>query len=141
MSSNPPVWSLWLWVIKIASKCRTSSRNICCRKSGPQSSEIVRLEVLIRIEVRKRLSRGSVDLQTWHWQPISGTPPDVPVPRNVTSINPKIAERCDKKNEFLKHQQLFARRHGEKIQRNAKRMLVHPYFSNKVSTFSVLIFW
>jgi hypothetical protein len=30
------------------------------------------------------LSRGSLEVQTAHVQPIIGTPLDVPVPRNVT---------------------------------------------------------
>ena len=34
---------------------------------------------------RRRLSRGSGDEHTWHWQPITGIPCDVPVLRNVTS--------------------------------------------------------
>jgi hypothetical protein len=34
-------------------------------------------------EVRKRLSRGSFDVQTGQPQPITGTPWEVPVPRNV----------------------------------------------------------
>jgi hypothetical protein len=33
--------------------------------------------------LRRRLSRGSVDVQTSQEQPIMGTPPLVPVPRKV----------------------------------------------------------
>ncbi|MDB5013981.1 MAG: hypothetical protein JWQ25_2183, partial [Daejeonella sp.] len=35
-------------------------------------------------ETLKRLSRGSLDLQTEHSQAITGTPCEVPVPKNVT---------------------------------------------------------
>ena len=35
---------------------------------------------------RKRLSRGSADVQTGHVQPISGTPVDVPLPNIVSFI-------------------------------------------------------
>ena len=42
-----------------------------------------------KAEVRKRLSRGSLLLQTAQLQPNTGTPLDVPVPRKVrTSPNP-----------------------------------------------------
>ena len=37
-------------------------------------------------DVRKRLSRGSLDVQTLQLQPITGMPCDVPVPRNVKCI-------------------------------------------------------
>ncbi len=37
-------------------------------------------------EQRVRLSRGSVLLHTSHWHPITGTPHDVPVPKNVNLI-------------------------------------------------------
>jgi hypothetical protein len=37
-------------------------------------------------DVRRRLSRGSLERHTSHWQPIVGTPCDVPVPRNVKRI-------------------------------------------------------
>ena len=40
--------------------------------------------ISIRIEGRVRWSRGSVERQTSHRQPIIGTPCEVPVPRNVT---------------------------------------------------------
>jgi hypothetical protein len=40
----------------------------------------------INIDGRVRLSRGSVDRQTAHVQPIIGTPWDVPVPRKVTLV-------------------------------------------------------
>jgi hypothetical protein len=37
-----------------------------------------------KIDVRKRLSLGSLEVQISHWQAITGTPCDVPVPKNVT---------------------------------------------------------
>ena len=40
--------------------------------------------VLMRIDARDRLSRGSVDVQVPHSQPIIGTPCDVPVPSTST---------------------------------------------------------
>ena len=36
-----------------------------------------------QIEHRMRLLRRSVDVHTWHSQPMRGTPTDVPVPRKV----------------------------------------------------------
>ncbi len=42
--------------------------------------------VLIWIDVRRRLSRESVDLQTAHVHPITGIPCEVPVPKNVICI-------------------------------------------------------
>ena len=42
--------------------------------------------VSTRSDVRRRESRGSVLVQTGHVQPVSGTPVDVPVPRNVIFI-------------------------------------------------------
>jgi hypothetical protein len=40
--------------------------------------------VWIKTDDRNLLSLGSVDLQTSQWQPITGTPWEVPVPKNVT---------------------------------------------------------
>ena len=40
--------------------------------------------VWIRIDARERLSRGSVERQVAHSQPIIGTPCDVPVPSTST---------------------------------------------------------
>ena len=38
----------------------------------------------MRMETRKRLSRGSSEVQVSHSQAMEGTPVDVPVPRNVS---------------------------------------------------------
>ena len=43
--------------------------------------------VSTKTDVRSRLSRGSVLVHTGHVQPVSGTPVDVPVPRNVIFIS------------------------------------------------------
>ena len=66
--------------------CDTSSRNICSRKSGPASMMNLLLRSSIIAEVRKRLSRLSIERQTSQVHPITGTPCDVPVPRNVKRI-------------------------------------------------------
>ena len=66
--------------------CWTFSRNICCRKSGPASITSVIPSVSIRAEVRSRLSRLSGEVQTQHPQEITGTPCEVPVPRNVSLV-------------------------------------------------------
>ena len=42
--------------------------------------------VSTKTDVRSRLSRGSVLVHIGHVQPVSGTPVDVPVPRNVIFI-------------------------------------------------------
>ena len=42
--------------------------------------------ISMRSDVRRRELRGSVLVQTGHVQPVSGTPVDVPVPRNVIFI-------------------------------------------------------
>src|SRR5258708_36233048 len=48
-------------------------------------SRIVAL-ISIFTDCRNRLLRGSSEAQTAHRQPTTGTPVDVPVPRNVTSM-------------------------------------------------------
>ena len=60
--------------------------DICWRKSGPQSSRMRLLLVSTNIDVRSRLSRGSRLVHTGQVQPVSGTPVEVPVPRNVIFI-------------------------------------------------------
>ena len=60
--------------------------DICLRKSGPQSRRMRFPSVSTKTDVRSRLSRGSVLVHTGHVQPVSGTPVDVPVPRNVIFI-------------------------------------------------------
>jgi hypothetical protein len=61
----------------------TPAFSICCLKSGPESTTSVASLVSIKIDERKRLSCLSVDWQTGHWQATTGTPCDVPVPKNV----------------------------------------------------------
>src|SRR5262249_3446957 len=90
MSSRPKTWSAWQCVINSASSRSIFSRNACWRKSaetsitrrrGPPSTGISTIR-----PGRSRLSRGSVDRQTEHSDPIIGTPTDVPVPRKVIRI-------------------------------------------------------
>jgi hypothetical protein len=45
----------------------------------------------IEIDGRQRVSRGSLDVQVSHEQPIIGTPWEVPVPRNLTAQGPVTA--------------------------------------------------
>src|SRR5687767_1860872 len=59
-------------------------RSACCRKSDEVSTSTVRPACSTITETRRRLSRGSSDLQVTHSQPIEGTPVDVPVPRKVS---------------------------------------------------------
>lgn len=69
-----------------ASRCDIPSRNICCRKSGPQSMQTAVDSFSTIIDVRVRLSRGSFDLHTSHPHPMTGTPCDVPQPKTVIVI-------------------------------------------------------
>lgn len=61
-------------------------RNICCRKSGPQSINMFLSPTVRHTDERSRLSRGSADRHTSQEQPIMGTPVDVPVPKNSICI-------------------------------------------------------
>ena len=45
------------------------------------------VDVSTRATLRRRLSRTSLLRQTLHWHPSEGTPPEVPVPKNVTLIS------------------------------------------------------
>jgi hypothetical protein len=45
----------------------------------------------IRIAQRRRLLRGSGEVQTGHLQPIKGTPLEVPQPRTVTRMGYRAA--------------------------------------------------
>src|SRR5687768_4416059 len=45
-------------------------------------------------ETRRRLSRGSSDVQVSHSQPIDGTPVEVPVPRKVSFIPFVLCSLC-----------------------------------------------
>jgi hypothetical protein len=60
--------------------------NICWRKSGPVSITIEVLSDSIKKEVRSRLSFILAERQTSHEQAITGTPCEVPVPRNIPFI-------------------------------------------------------
>lgn len=64
---------------------KEEARSICSLKSGPQSINITASSVCSRDDARKRLSRGSVEVQTGQVQPISGTPVEVPLP-NILSF-------------------------------------------------------
>jgi hypothetical protein len=57
--------------------------------------QIVVVGVSIKIEVRKRLSRGSVDLHTSQLHDTIGTPPEVPVPKKVTLMGVFILQSED----------------------------------------------
>ena len=78
MSDQYPIYAL-----------KEDARNICSRKSGPQSINITASSVYNKDDARNRLSRGSAEVQTSHLQPISGTPVDVPLP-NILSFIPSI---------------------------------------------------
>ena len=52
--------------------------------SGPQSIRIRVVFVSSKQTLRSLLSLGSLLSQTGQWHPRDGTPPDVPVPSNVT---------------------------------------------------------
>src|SRR3954447_3596831 len=49
----------------------------------------------MKIDGRSRLSRGSVERQTGHSHAMTGTPCDVPVPRNVTRAGTLISRNDD----------------------------------------------
>ena len=55
--------------------------------------------VSIIAEVRRRLSRLSSERHTAHWQPITGTPCDVPVPRKLIFIATKIQNKTRKERQ------------------------------------------
>jgi hypothetical protein len=56
------------------------------RKSGPQSISNRVCSVSTSAEHLNRLSFAFVLWQTSHWQPMVGTPHDVPVPKKVSFI-------------------------------------------------------
>ena len=60
------------------------SRSACSRKSGPLSTKTHTSGVSIKMEARVRVSSGSDDVQILQSQPITGTPTEVLVPRNVS---------------------------------------------------------
>src|SRR5207248_9669536 len=67
----------------MASRRSKPARIACWRKSGVVSMTTFWPSRDKRMEGRRRLSRGSVELQTRHGQPSVGTPIDVPEPRTV----------------------------------------------------------
>src|SRR4051812_49325458 len=67
----------------MASKCFTQARSIWYLKSGPESITITLPSASNKTEVRRRLSCLSVDVHTSQSQAITGTPCEVPVPKNV----------------------------------------------------------
>src|SRR6185503_20708302 len=71
-------------VINTASSRFKPNRKACWRKSEEVSTKTDWPACSMRIETRKRLSRGSFDVQVSQSQAIEGTPVDVPVPRNVS---------------------------------------------------------
>ena len=57
-----------------------------CPEIGTAVYQYHRIVRMQQADARKRLSRGSADVQTGHVQPISGTPVDVPLPNIVSFI-------------------------------------------------------
>src|SRR6185503_7973635 len=63
-------------------------RRPCSRRSVPVSIRTEAPSHSRRTDGRRRLSRGSVEVQTLQRQVRTGTPVEVPVPRNVTRTVP-----------------------------------------------------
>ena len=59
------------------------ARRTCARKSGVVSMTMLASSELIRMEGRRRVSRGSAERQTSQEQPMVGTPELVPEPRTL----------------------------------------------------------
>src|SRR6266404_2684377 len=59
------------------------ARSACVRKSGVVSIKTFWPFRESRMDVRIRLSRGSLEVQTAQWQPMVGTPMEVPEPSTV----------------------------------------------------------
>ena len=78
------MWSAWEWVSSTASICSTQLAMHWRRNSGPASTCTCVSPSTTWIDARVRLFRGSSDRHTSQLQAITGTPWDVPVPRNVT---------------------------------------------------------
>src|SRR5437868_9743587 len=72
--------------MRTASSHFKPKRKACCRKSAEVSTSTVRPACSTMIETRRRLSRGSSEVQVSHSQPIDGTPVEVPVPKKVNFI-------------------------------------------------------
>src|SRR5947199_8886729 len=73
--------------MRIASSHLIFCLRACCRKSEEVSTSTVCPPCSIRIETRRRLSRGSSETHVSHSQPMEGTPVDVPVPKKVSFIS------------------------------------------------------
>src|SRR6266567_6642776 len=69
-----------------ASRCFSPFLKACCRKSLDVSTIKVCPACSIKTETRRRLSRGSSDVQVSQSQAIEGTPVEVPVPKKVSRI-------------------------------------------------------
>src|SRR2546430_8297632 len=69
-----------------SSRCLSFGLNACCRKSLDVSTIKVCPPCSIRTETRRRLSRGSSEVQVSQSQAIEGTPVEVPVPKKVSFI-------------------------------------------------------
>src|SRR4029077_7299094 len=80
------MWSAWLWVSRMASRRSRPTRRACWRKSGVVSMTIFCSARERSREGRRRLSRGSLEVQTRQWQPREGTPMEGPEPRTVIFI-------------------------------------------------------
>lgn len=76
------------------------ARSACWRKSEEVSTSIVLPACSIKIEARRRLSRGSLERHVSQSHAIDGTPVDVPVPRKVNFIK-SIHHRDTEATEFL----------------------------------------
>jgi hypothetical protein len=71
------------WPTPCASAWARKSGEVSTRIDGPSLS-------VMKMEARERVSRGSVDRQVAHPQPIIGTPCDVPDPRTSTFAVDKL---------------------------------------------------
>src|SRR2546425_12088768 len=80
-----------------ASRCFSPFLKACCRKSLDVSTIKVCPACSMRTETRRRLSRGSSDVQVSQSQAIEGTPVEVPVPRKVNFIEgqKRVFAICD----------------------------------------------
>src|SRR5690349_7676747 len=87
MSSRHMRWSECEWVKRMKSRRGMGSRSSCRRRSGVVSIRKCCPSFSILTDCRRRLLRGSSDVQTAQRQPTTGTPVEVPVPRNVTMMN------------------------------------------------------
>ena len=80
------MWSACAWVYSTASRRSIPARRAWVRKSGVVSIRILWPSYATSTEGRKRLSRGSLEVQTSQWQPMVGTPTLVPDPSTVIWI-------------------------------------------------------